>query len=52
MCRGVELGGVSVLPAPSNLRGWPGFERKVPRRRIPDARFGDKILAPTQRSGS
>ena len=48
MCGGVEVGEVAVLPAPSNLGGWPSFERKGPRRRTPDARFGDKILAPTQ----
>ena len=52
MCGGVEVGEVAILPAPSNLGGWPSFEQKGPRRRTPDARFGDKILAPTQRSGS
>ena len=52
MCGGVEVGGVAVLPVPGNLGGWPSFERKGPRRRIPDARFGDNIHTPTQRSGS
>jgi len=52
VCVGVEVGEVAILPAPSNLGGWPSFEREGPRRRIPDALPGDKILAPTQRSGS
>ena len=51
-CGRVGVGGVAVLPAPSNLGGWSSFERKGPRRRVPDARSGDKILAPTQWSGS
>ena len=53
MCGGAEVGEVSVLPAaPSNLGGWLSFERRGPRRWILDARFGDKIPAPKQRSGS
>ena len=51
-CGRVGVGGVAVLPVPSNSGGWSSFERKGPRRRVPDARSGDKILAPTQWSGS
>ena len=52
MCGGVEVGEAAVITAPSNLGEWPSFERKGPRRRTPNAQFGDRILAPTQRSGS
>ena len=52
MCGGVKVGGVAVLPAPSNLAGWLSFEGGALRRQMSDARFEDKILAPTQLSES
>ena len=49
---GVEVHGAAVLPAPPSLGGWPGFKRNGRGAVIPDARFGDNIDVPTQRSGS
>ena len=49
---GLEAGGVAVLPGPGNLEGWPGFERNSGSVLIPDARFGDNINGPRQRTGS
>ena len=45
-------GGVATLPAPRSLEGWLGFERNGRGAVTPDARFGDNIRVPTQRSGS
>jgi len=49
---GPEAGGVAVLPGPHNLVGGLSFERNNPTVVIPDARFGDNIRDPTQRTGS
>jgi len=49
---GLEVGGVAVLPGPGNFEGWPAFGRNDHSVVIPDARFGDNINGPRQRTGS
>jgi len=49
---GHEAGEVAVLPGPHNLTGGLSFERNRPSIVIPDARSGDNIRDPTQRTGS
>ena len=49
---GVEVRWVAVLPDPGNLGSWLGFKRNSRDTAIPDARFGDNIHGPMERSGS
>ena len=49
---GPEAGEVAVLSGPHDLVGGLSFERNGPSVMIPDARFGDNIRDPTQRTGS
>ena len=47
-----EVDEITVLPGPRNLRGRPVFWRNDLSAATPDARFGDNIRDPTQRTGS
>ena len=49
---GVEVDAISPLPAIGNSGNRPSVERNGRSAAIPDARFGDDIHGPTQRSGS
>ena len=49
---GVEVGWIVVLPGPGNLQSRAIFERIDCCVSIPNARFGDNICDPVQRSGS
>ena len=49
---GVEVCWIAVLPDPGNLGSWLGFERNSRGATTPDARIGDDIHGPMERSGS
>jgi len=51
-CGGVKVDETAILPVPHSSEGRLGFERNRRGVIIPDARFGDKIHNPMQRSGS
>ena len=48
----IEVDGVVVPPGPGNSEGWPTFERNGRSAKILDARSGDNVHDPTQRTGS
>jgi len=49
---GVEVCWIAVLPDPGNLGSWLGFKRNSQGAATPDARFGNNIHGPMERSGS
>ena len=49
---GVEVCWIAVLPDPGNLGSWLGFKRNSRGAATPDARIGDNIHGPMERSGS
>ena len=48
----LEIGGVAVLPDPRNSDSGLIFEQNGASGAIPNARFGNDIHDPTQRTGS
>ena len=50
--RGLDVGGIAVLPDPYNSDGWLVSERNGASGAIPDARLGDNTHDPTQRTVS
>jgi len=49
---GIEVCWIAVLPDFGNLGSWLGFKRNSRGAATPDARFGDNIHGPMERSGS
>ena len=52
MVGGLEIGGVAVLPDPRNSDSGLIFEQNDASGVIPNARFGNDVHDPTQRTGS